>query len=431
MTQPTTVIINDCATAPPGAIQVRWKPTPFNLPPTWYYSYEGLAASLARSLTDLEQDWLEVFGALYAIDRVSRRSVTTWTREIAADIPVRNPKMWNSAIPALRDVWNRLTNDRLTVRFHQESNPLPVPRPDGQVPAEVTGVALFSGGLDSYAAVAQLAHSGERPALVTHLANPSVIKAVKALLNSLPGLPRPAPLPIMARNGSKSGIITDESQRARSLLFISSAVLAAHTFSVRDVWVGENGILAVHEPETEARVPSLSTRTAHPQVLASVQNLADAVLGGSFRVTNPLEHLTKAGVVQLIKKLGHGGMVSDAISCWKIQRTSEHCGYCIPCLQRYVATEIASVRDDVYVHNPWDATISGPIESDATDNLVHFLQLAQGIASASDFEIELQRPSLLGVGGALTDTERVNLHRLWAAEVLQVANLHPVSHSLL
>ncbi|KZE98927.1 hypothetical protein A2J04_15170 [Rhodococcus sp. EPR-279] len=100
-------------------------------------------------------------------------------------------------------------------------------------------------------------------------------------------------------------------------------------------------------------------------------------------------------------------------------------------MQRFVATEIAAVKDDVYVHNPWDSKMTGAMASDATDNLVHFLQLAQGISLASDFEIELQRPSLLGVGGALTDAERIALHRLWAEEVLQVANRHPVSHGIL
>lgn len=424
------VVVNDAAATPQGGIQVRWRPTQFNNQPNWSYSYHRLAARLPRELTAIEQDWLEVFGALYAIDRVSQRP-DSWTRDIEVDIPVRQPDAWNAASGRIRDVWNRLTSDRLTMRFHSDPDPLPTIRADAEYPKGVTGAALFSGGLDSFAAVAQLESNGDLPALVTHLANPIVDKSVKALLARLPGVPRPAPLPVMAQNGRNSGLITDESQRARSLLYVASAALVARTYDVAPVWVGENGILAVHEPETEARVPSLSTRTAHPQVLAAVEALSVAILGAGVEISNPLEGLTKAGVVQLIASLGHGHAVEETVSCWKIQRTAEHCGYCIPCLQRFVATDTVGVADDVYATNPWANAIAGSPRADARDNLVHFIQLAQGIAGASTYAIEVQRPSLLGVGGALTDAERIGLHQLWASEVLNVASKYSASQALL
>lgn len=427
----TFIVVNDCASAPPGAIDVRWKATSPTVRSNWTFDYAALAKALPQPLSPVQQDWLEVFGALYAVDRLSPRPPFMWTREIEVDIPVRDTMLWTSAASALRDVWNRLTGDRLTVRFHQETNPLPPPRTDGACPQGVTGAALFSGGIDSFAAVAELVSNGQRPVAVSHMANPAVTRAVKALLARLPGVPRPAPLPIMAKNGAHSGLTTDESQRARSLLYIASAIIAATAFGQKDVWVGENGILAVHEPETEARVPSLSTRTAHPQVLAAIQRMATVVLGNPVNVSNPLEHLTKAGVVRLCQSLGLGNHIPESVSCWKISRNPEHCGICIPCLHRFVATDITGCPDLTYRTNPWQAAGPASGADDELDNLTHLIQLAQAVDRASDIELELERPGLIGVGGTLTDRQRIALHRDWAAEVLDVASRHPRSAALL
>lgn len=425
----TVVVVNECVSAPPGSVAVIWWNQATQTPLTWQFNYSKFASHLPRQLEADEQDWIEVFGALYAIDRVSQRPPSLWSRDIEAHIPVRHPAKWRPQESALRDVWSRLTGDRLSIQFYDAVQPMPPPRPDGKIPPGVDGTALFSGGLDSFATVAMLASRGTKPALLTHMANQQVSTSVRSLLAPL-AVPRPAPLPMIAKNGANSGLVTDESQRARSLLYVASAVLSSKTFEVTPVWVGENGILGVHEPETEARVPSLSTRTAHPQVLAAVADLSRSALGYAPSIENPIEHLTKAGVVQLIDTLGHAGLVPSAVSCWS-SRSPQHCGYCIPCLQRFVATDIAAVTDNVYAHNPWDAAKTTGATDDERDNLIHLIQLAQSVAGANDILLEFRHPGLIGVGGSLTDLERLQLHRNWAGEVLQVAGAHARSAALL
>ena len=59
----------------------------------------------------------------------------------------------------------------------------------------------------------------------------------------------------------------EQSQRSRSFLFASTAALVAMAIGFEDVYVNENGIMAVHVPLTAARLGSFSTRTATPRVL--------------------------------------------------------------------------------------------------------------------------------------------------------------------
>ncbi len=421
------VVVNDCAGVA-GAVQLRWKPASSALPANWAFAYQGVADRAPNVLRPSEQDWLEVFGAVYAIDRVMPRAEGTtsgWNRQIEAWVPVRDPDLWNSAAPALRNLFSLLTGDRLDVTFTREAAPVTPPGRTGALPKDPTDVALLSGGLDSTAAVAGLLAVGRRPLIVSHENNTAARASIKAVRTALP-LPANGHCQISSKNRPNSGLVTSESQRARSALYVSTAVGLAAAWQIPTVTVGENGVMAVHLPATEARLGSLSTRTAHPEVLNQIARLAGTCLGVDVTVDNPLEHLTKAEAVRNLDEAGHGALIARTVSCWS-SRTPQHCGYCVPCVQRQIAVDTVGAADATYTSRSADALPAGPTGAAAHDNLVHLKTLAQDVADADNAELVYQYPELLVAGSRVTGTDRIALYRRWSAEALAYFDAHPYS----
>lgn len=421
------VVVNDCEGIA-GAVQVRWKPASAALPANWAFAYDGVANRAPNVLRPAEQDWLEVFGAVYAIDRVMPRSDGTtsgWNRQIDAWIPVRDPDLWNSAVPALRNLFSLLTGDRLDLTFTRETAPVPPPVRTAALPKDPTDVALLSGGLDSTAAVAGLLADGRRPLTVSHENNTAARASIKAARELLP-LPANGHCQISSKNRANSGLATSESQRARSALYVSTAVALAAAWQLPTVTVGENGVMAVHLPATEARLGSLSTRTAHPEVLNQIARLARTCLGADVTVDNPLEHLTKAEAVRGLDGAGHSALIPRTVSCWS-SRTPQHCGYCVPCVQRQIAVDTAGAADATYTTRSADALPTGPTGAAAHDNLVHLKTLAQDVADADNAELVYLYPELLVTGSRVTGADRVALYRRWSTEALAYFEAHPYS----
>src|SRR3546814_20357732 len=79
----------------------------------------------------------------------------------------------------------------------------------------------------------------------------------------------------------------EDSQRARSLIFIAFGVLAAttlqdyHDGGEIPFFVCENGFIAINPPLTGTRLGSLSTRTAHPEFLNRIR---DILAAAGFRI---------------------------------------------------------------------------------------------------------------------------------------------------
>src|SRR3546814_17913306 len=94
-----------------------------------------------------------------------------------------------------------------------------------------------------------------------------------------------------------SSDLTENTQRGRSFLFYSLATLAASAIDGRTtVDIPENGLIALNVPLDPLRFGALSTRTAHPHFIASMQRLIDA-LALDGELTHPYRHMTKGEMV--------------------------------------------------------------------------------------------------------------------------------------
>ncbi|WP_144246120.1 7-cyano-7-deazaguanine synthase [Mycolicibacterium vinylchloridicum] len=430
------MVVNDCA-APPitGILPIRSRNTGeqgerernFNL------NFDELVAGLPDRLSDLHMDWMEILGFLFATDLVCERGEgdVEWAREIELWLPVRDPEFWELRRPLIERIWTDLTNDGLRMHFEQENEPDPPPRQGREPHPTHDCVALVSGGQDSYVGALDLIKDGREPLLVSHSASGAVNSAQNAVEANLQEV-EPSIMRLKLSAGKARGAVAageEPSQRSRTLLFVGAAALVASLGGSREVFLNENGIMAIHVPLTAARMGSLSTHTASPPILDRMATLANDVFDIPISVENRLVHLTKPEVVGRAVDLGFGHHMINTVSCWQIGRTSRHCGICSPCIMRRISNEYNNVADISYDADIFDDSAAVD-EPKARDNLTHFISLVDDLRELPDVELEFEYPELLRAAPAMTLTEAIALHRRWADQAASVLFAHPVPAGL-
>ena len=427
------VVVNDCA-APAvtgGPISVRTRSTNYGQQ-NFVANYAPLAAGLARQLGPRELDWIETLLHLYAIDLACERGDgdLQWGRSITAYVPVRDPDYWSTQASTIESIFGDFTYDQLRLYFEPDPEPSPPPRQSSDAFPSFDCVALVSGGVDSFVGAAKLQSEGRTPLGVSHAAAGSISSAQSSVTEALCNVGGPITrVGITARKHGPTFPTPEPSQRSRSFMFLAAALLVAAVEDRSDVFINENGIMAIHLPMTSARLGSLSTHTASPVTLERIETLASDVLGTQLNITNNLLPLTKPEVVDLGCHLGHANSLHQTVSCWAIGRTARHCGICAPCLMRRVSFETHGVTDAPYTTDAFTDPLV--LERDfACDNLVHMLRLVTDLVAMSDVEIQLQYPEVLNGGRSLHLAAVLDLHRRWAHQANNVLMSYPVPSNL-
>lgn len=307
----------------------------------------GLRGDCLRfAWSDLAKDLVEV-GTRFAIaDRLAAPpSVGVRVVEMGS-LPVRQVERWREAETLLRGVLEILAPNS-TFEFSFCSN-----RPSGvgfpkscdrslidELP--VTSAMLFSGGLDSTAALPQVLETGESPVLVTQYARG--IRRIELLAASLGRSYAARPLvhakffvtPIRITH-----LLRNREWRLRPFLFSALALSVCHTLKLPRLMVCENGPLAWNLPWHTRLSP---TRHAHPVYLARLEAFAQSLFQTEIRVDNPAGHLTKGEMASRLADQPRLALQSQ--SCWGQQWAGKRqCGSCVPCVIRRVALEHAGIR---------------------------------------------------------------------------------------
>jgi len=428
------VVVNDCA-APeaPGILHVRSQDTAYG-EKNFLLRYDELAEGLPRQLVDRECDLLDIAGHLFATDIACERGAgdVDWHRSIRVWVPVRDPDYWTTQRTAIEGIWTDLTDDDIEIRFEQATDPPDAPRMAKTPFPDHGGIALLSGGQDSFAGALDLLSHEERPLYISHTASGAISSAqnsVEAHLRNRPDSDVKR-MKLSARKAPGKYYPGQEpSQRSRTFLFLVAASVVASVGESDKVWLNENGIMALHLPLTPARIGSLSTHTAAPPILGRIEALVKNVLGTSTVLENRLVGLTKPEVIGLAVSLGAKDEMKDTVSCWQIGRTRVHCGICAPCILRRVSCESHEVPDVQYAADVFeDPTSLDDIR--ARDNLGHMVSLIQDLIELSDVNLEYEYPELLGGQPALSLAESIDLHRRWADQASAVLLGHSVPASL-
>lgn len=290
-------------------------------------------------------DFLTIALSVIAADTFVRRDDAPdgWTRTIDIDIAVADPVPWQPIKADLEKALGFLSGDIWHLQILAGGPTCP---PVTRKLAVEDCVCLFSGGLDSMMGAIKLTSAGRRPLLVSQ-AYPREGAIQRSLANVLG-----QPLHHFIGNADPQyGRGNETTMRPRSLLFLACGVLSASALANHDVaapvdvFMPENGLIALNAPLTRRRLGSHSTRTTHPWFLSEIRKLL-TTLGLPVNIYNPFEFETK-GEMMATSPVPHLLLAhaSSTYSCGKWKRKSQQCGRCLPCLIRRAAFHHARIPD--------------------------------------------------------------------------------------
>ena len=329
---------------------------------------DSIARCLGQILDPLLADLVDVALFVYFADRLSPRRRHTnphhhfqWSRKIRLKIPVRRLEAWSNSETheSLRQLLRYFTEDDWRIDFvpHQKEkrssesqtllfhSPLP----------EHTRVALFSGGLDSYAgAVQQIAELPDYHfVLVSGVTNTRQGNGQREQVKVIKNVAPSRITHIAVSYGIRQGIERSEevSQRSRGFLFTALGAATAIVAETRELYVYENGIGAINLPYDGTQVGTSNTRAVHPISLLRMSQFVSKLIQADFHIHNPFLFHTKAEMCShpAVRRLGEGIAMTFSCDGFPIRKKDQpQCGICTSCLLRRQSLESAglSIFDD-------------------------------------------------------------------------------------
>lgn len=322
-----------------------------------------ISRTMLANVPDLLIDLLEVAAYVYCADqRLVRGSEKltnfgeSWRRSLCFSIPVRNLEVWQDpdVHEILTDTLGFLSDDSYNFDFRLAETPFQ-PRefyfPDLlDASAEHDEVALFSGGVDSFAgAVNDIVTLGKSVTLVGHYSSTKVRAVQENLIQGLKqrGLNRRVSyIPVWVSNEKERA--REFTQRTRSFLFACLGLVVARMSGKDKFSFYENGVVSINPPLAGDVVGGRATRTTHPKVLRGLEALFSLLLDRQIEIQTPLQWLTKKEVTQKIKEAGVADMLGETVSCTRPRKWTEkqkHCGVCSQCIDRRFAVLAAGMGD--------------------------------------------------------------------------------------
>ncbi|SCL67207.1 7-cyano-7-deazaguanine synthase [Micromonospora peucetia] len=306
------------------------------------------------------QDLLHMARAVHLADKLSLRAAADdrWSRQIDLSVQVRAVDRWaGRPLELLSRLAEALTADRWMISARPGAAAWPHQQRTHPGPP-VEEVALFSGGLDSFAYAAERSRASDGNILFVSYYEPQWKAQQDRAIAMIRDAAGSNAMPVRASQQVFAGRRKLEpSARTRGLLYAATAVYLAAAHDVSHVAVPENGQLALNPALTPARVAACSTRSVHPYTLSLLNELIHT-LGGSMTVVNPYLHLTKGEVCERALRAGlaPATLSSTTLSCGRPPRNRPelHCGCCYPCLIRRSGLLAASGVDSTpYAKDVW------------------------------------------------------------------------------
>lgn len=123
---------------------------------------------------------------------------------------------------------------------------------------------------------------------------------------------------------------------ARNTIFLSFALALAEVLGARDIFIGVNAVDYSGYPDCRPEFIAAFERLANLATKAGVEQ-------GGFRVHAPLQHLSKADIIQLGSRLGVD--FAKTTSCYQADDEGRACGRCDACRLRAEGFRQAGLSD--------------------------------------------------------------------------------------
>jgi 7-cyano-7-deazaguanine synthase in queuosine biosynthesis len=359
---------------------------------------------------DRSLDLLNIAAGVYTVDRIAKRSFAVdelGIRDLSITFQVEDLDFWLQ--PRIQElialVLAAVCDDNWRLKFeptqYRETGGGHQRRLELKNPVEVKRVALFSGGLDSLAGLANRIIAGESAYALVTVAHQSSLRRrtanqINALCGQL-GVPNAPHIPIVLglRGGKATRLsMQEQSQRTRAFLFTACGAIAAKMLGVKQVELFENGVGAINLPPMMGMVfGPLSTRGCQPIFLRRMSELCSAVMEDEICLELPFANSTKAELLRSLGEYQLATLTQTSQSCAHTSVRSPgktHCGYCPACIERRQAFLIAGVREDSSVYMA-DIFLNPPKEgSDAAYFRLYQDQAVSWIARDPDSLLRLK-----------------------------------------
>ena len=320
-----------------------------------------ITRTMLGNVPDLLIDLLEVAAYIYCADqRLGRGSDKltnfgeNWRRRLHFSIPVRLPEVWqhSDVQDLLAETLGFLSDDSYSFDFRRAD--APVQPKELYFPnlidasMEHDEIALFSGGVDSFAGAADdLVGNGKSVTLVGHYSSTKVRAVQEVLIEGLKqrGFDRRVSyIPVWVSNENVRA--REFTQRTRSFLFACLGLVVARMSGKDRFSFYENGVVSINPPLAGDVIGGRATRTTHPKVLRGLESLFSLLLDRQIEIQTPLQWLTKKEVTQKIKEARMADMLCETVSCTRPRKWTEkqkHCGVCSQCIDRRFAVLAAGM----------------------------------------------------------------------------------------
>ena len=254
----------------------------------------------------------------------------------------------------MRDTLGFLSDDAYTFEFTLSENPVEIeeqyfPNLIDAAPS-VDEVALFSGGIDSFAGtINDIVQNNKSLLLVGHSGATKIRSVQDMLIQEMKahGYKRQVSfVPVCVSNiGART---VEHTQRTRSFLFACLGLVIAHMAGKARFTFYENGIVSMNPPVSGDIAGGRATRTTHPRVLRGLERLFSLLLKREISIDTPLQWMTKSEVVLLIKDAGMSDLLPRTCSCTRTHSRTKmqpHCGECSQCIDRRFAVLAAGMEE--------------------------------------------------------------------------------------
>ncbi len=233
----------------------------------------------------------------------------------------------------------------------------------------IDNVSLISGGLDSFCG-AYLNEVNNLKTLYCGYKTSNVdTSAIARISNVLHNREGNAGIVTYSKVDVKKVTFT---QRTRSLLFFSLAVITAVKEKVKNINVNENGIMTLN-PSFQTRG---TTKTTHPKTIYLYQSILTNA-GINVKINHPFLFMTKGEMVGLLSD-EFINYIKDTRSCSRslhnpLYDTSStiSCGTCVPCLLRKISM---SAYDMEKYDNEYIVPYSGNMNDEEYRSSIYYFQ---------------------------------------------------------
>lgn len=398
------------------------------------------------SLPPVLRDLVDIASAAYTADMFLPPDSSTY-RELELIVEVRDRASWERIVDTVQEALSFLMQSPFRIRLKDGKEECPSLVRDEPERA-FDSVACFSGGLDSYAGAASLATKTDDYLLVSQFNN-SQLAGLQARVASHFLADRESCAHMRVDVGQRRGLARGglgsqeySVQPTRSFLFLAMAGAAAIRTGARNLYMFENGPIALGVPYTQARY---TTRTVHPLFLDYAQEILRRLPGGeSLVVTNPFQSMTKAEVISTIDESRFGEGMRRTSSCshrWRVHILKSklgkpdfrgwHCGLCLPCIHRRIGMLRAGVSElddddylvDILTQYPFGG-LPDTIAAEALINVRDLMAFAAPFAAGPAAELFELYPELYFETDRMSVDEVLNVYRRMAVDVQEVFRSH-------